>query len=182
MNFDERKTAQLAAYFLQKNKGTLYLIKLIKLLYIADRESFRAFGRPITNDKFVSMDNGPVLSRTYNLMLGATQSAGYWDSMISDRSDHKLSITDPSEISSDALSQAEKAIADRVFDEYGNIPRFKLCDMTHEFPEWEDPHGSSLPIHYERILESLKYSPEEIKHAMVILHEQQALDEFFGAA
>lgn len=178
MTFDERKTTQLAAYFLQKNKGMLYLIKLMKLLYLADRESFRILGRPITLDKYVSMDNGPVLSQTYNLMTGAKPSTGYWSSMISDRAEHKLSITDESEISTEALSESEMEIADGVFAEFGHKPRFDLCDMTHDFPEWDNPHGSSKPIHYEEILSAVGYSQEEITHAIVLLHEQQALDVF----
>jgi len=46
-------------------------LKLMKLLYLADRESMRRNGRPISGDRYVSMDHGPVLSQTLNLINGA---------------------------------------------------------------------------------------------------------------
>jgi len=43
-------------------------LKLIKLLYIIDREALLRWGRPLTGDRYVSMDHGPVLSQTLNLI------------------------------------------------------------------------------------------------------------------
>jgi uncharacterized phage-associated protein len=183
MRFDERKTTQLAAYFLLKSNGELYLIKLLKLLYIADREAFRRLGRPISFDNYVSMDNGPVLSQAYNLMTGSSMHFGnYWRSMISDRSGHKLSITDESEVSNEDLSDAEIEIADYVFENFGHIPRFDLCDLTHSFPEWQDPQGSSLQIRYEDILKALEYNDDEIKHAIERIDFKNQADKFFEVA
>ena len=46
--FNERKAAQMAAFFLgQGSGGRLAHLKLMKLLYLADREAVRAFGLPI---------------------------------------------------------------------------------------------------------------------------------------
>src|SRR5579871_3129735 len=41
-------------------------MQLLKLLYLADRESIRRAGHPITGDRFAAMKWGPVLSQTYN--------------------------------------------------------------------------------------------------------------------
>ena len=38
------------------------------MLYVADREALLTWNRPITGDKFVSMDNGPVVSLIYDLI------------------------------------------------------------------------------------------------------------------
>jgi len=43
-------------------------IKLIKLLYLADREALLRWGRPITTDCHVSMPKGPVVSQIYHLI------------------------------------------------------------------------------------------------------------------
>ncbi len=63
-------------------------MKLLKLLYLAARGALLAHGRPITYDRYVSMDHGPVLSQTYNLIV-AEQSQGqppsYWRQFISQR-------------------------------------------------------------------------------------------------
>jgi uncharacterized phage-associated protein len=43
-------------------------LKLIKLLYVLDGEALLRWGRPVTTDRYVSMDNSPVFSRIYNLI------------------------------------------------------------------------------------------------------------------
>ena len=66
--FNEKKATQAAAYLLRLRGGRMSYMKLIKLLYLADRISLNRRGRPITTDRYVSMDRGPVLSRTLNLI------------------------------------------------------------------------------------------------------------------
>ncbi|MCU7933748.1 MAG: SocA family protein [Candidatus Thiodiazotropha sp. (ex Dulcina madagascariensis)] len=182
MKYDEKKTTQLAAYFLRKSNGTLYLIKLLKLLYIADREAFRELGRPISFDRYVSMEQGPVLSHTYNLMNGAVQDDGYWSSIITPRDGHKLSISDESEVNFDALSDAELAIADEVYENFGHVQRFDLCKMTHNFDEWTDPESSSIPLSYRDVLLAVGYSEEDAEDSIEYIKEQQALSEFLESA
>lgn len=182
LKYDETKATELAAYFLKKSDGDMFLLKLMKLLYIADRESMRDRARPITFDHYVSMDNGPVLSRTLNIMNGMVQDTGAWATMIAPRNSHKVSIVDNSEVTFDDLSEAELQIADRVYKEYGHIPRFRLADLTHSFAEWQDPHGSSIPIRYEDVLQAVGYQPDEIPFIMQNMKEQQAINEFFEIA
>lgn len=65
--FNERKAAQMAAFFLRETPdSTMPHWKLMGLLYISDREALRAFGWPISGDRLVSMPHGPVLSHTLN--------------------------------------------------------------------------------------------------------------------
>ncbi len=180
--FNEQKTAQLAAYLLQKSDGTLFLIKLIKLIYIADRETFRCLGRPISYDRFVSMEHGPVPSHTYNLTNGAVQGEGYWSAMIAPRAGHKLSVTDESEVGFGALSEAELKIADNVFTQYGHVPRFDLVEITHQFEEWNDPRRSSSDITYKSILHAVGFSEEDANNALDYHKEQHDLSDFFNAA
>ena len=72
--FNERKAAQMAAFFLgQLLDRKMPHLKLMKLLYLSDREAVRAFGWPISGDRLVSMPHGPVLSQTLNLMDGFTR-------------------------------------------------------------------------------------------------------------
>ena len=46
-------------------------LKLIKLLYLADRAALIETGSPITGDRYVSMKFGPVLSNVLNLIKQA---------------------------------------------------------------------------------------------------------------
>ena len=81
--FNERKAAQAAAYLLCKAGGSLNVLKLVKLMYLAERESLRRYGETITGDALVSMRNGPVLSATLDHINGLVPSCqDGWDSLI----------------------------------------------------------------------------------------------------
>lgn len=63
--FDERKATQAACYLLSLNGGRMNYMKMIKLLYLSDREYITSYSNSITTDSYVSMDNGPVTSKRY---------------------------------------------------------------------------------------------------------------------
>ena len=66
--FNERKAAQAAAWFLRQQGGRMPHLKLVKLMYLADRQSLDEHGFPITGVLAVSMPHGPVLSMTLNVV------------------------------------------------------------------------------------------------------------------
>src|SRR5437773_97003 len=91
--FDELKAAQVAAFFLFKSAGQINVLKLTKLMYLAERESYKRYGEPLTGDRLVSMDHGPVLSRTLNYTNGTVESSeDGWDSWIEDREAHEVRL------------------------------------------------------------------------------------------
>jgi len=166
--FNERKTAQAAAFLLYRAGGQLHLIKLMKLLYLAERQSLQKYGEAITGDKLVSMDNGPVLSKTLDYINGAALSCeGGWDAWISDRADHIVALRDSSMIRSPeqdllALSDSDIEILDAVWAEFGHWERWKLVRYTHDkLPEWQDPQGSVLPITYESLFDALGFTQHQ---------------------
>ena len=69
--FNEAKAAQTAARLLKLRGGRMSYLKLIKLMYLIDREALLRWGRPVTTDCYVSMDKGPILSRTLILSSSA---------------------------------------------------------------------------------------------------------------
>jgi len=175
--FNAQKATESVAVLLKMGGGTLHHIHAMKLLYIAERRALQRWGRSITWDKFVSMDNGPVLSQTLNLINGSVPNSQIWDSSISDRADHQISLVNPEEFAPQALSRAEIKILEESWNEFGHIDRFKLCEMTHDFPEWQDPHGSSIPINFRSVLEDAHWTPEEItqiesEHAQIFASQQ----------
>lgn len=125
-------------------------LKLMKLLYIADRKALVELGRPITFDRFVSMEHGPVLSRTLDVMKRKVR-ADYWSQYISPPDDHELHLltTEPPR---EKLSRAEETILDSVFQEYGHYDKYHLRDLTHTFPEWQEPGDSSQDISLHNLL------------------------------
>src|SRR4051794_11299600 len=77
--FDILKVAQACAVLLKNEPSRrMSRLRLLKLLYIADREYLKERGRPITGDCVAAMDHGPVLSRTYDLIKGTDVAFATW--------------------------------------------------------------------------------------------------------
>jgi uncharacterized phage-associated protein len=161
--FREDRATQAAAFLLKLNKKrigfpVMRYIKLIKLMYLADREALLCLGHLITYDRLVSMDNGPVLSRVLDLIKGKV-SGEYWRQHISRWLPYWVILT--SDPSTDHLSVAEEKILLDVFRRFGHLGWRKLIDLTHRLPEWKDPHGSALTIEPREVLISQDVSAEE---------------------
>ncbi len=159
--FDERKTAQAAAYLIQLHGGQLNYMVLIKLLYLADRESWIENAQPITGDSMVSMPHGPVLSRILDLINMGKEDSREWFNYITESDGFNVSSVE-SDPQNDELSRYELKLLNRINDQFGNLNKWALRDYTHTLPEWEDPNGSSYPISPVDILKDAR-SPEEIK-------------------
>ena len=122
--FNERKATQMAAFFLgQTPEGRIAHLKLMKLLYLADREAVRTFGWPISGDRLVSMPHGPVLSQTLNLMDGDVESQpGGWEAWISGKENHELSLRQPLDVVAlDELAPAEIDVLKAVWSRFGHM-------------------------------------------------------------
>lgn len=168
MLFNEKKAAQVAAFFLHSGGSKLDLLKLMKLMYLAERTSLTEYGEPMIGDLLYSMEHGPVLSHTLNHMNGLRESMpGGWDSWVSDRADHELALRNPiTNIKRDLslLSDADLEILQSLWAKYGQLTGFQLRDITHEMcDEWEDPENSSIPIPYSRLLRCVGYTQEIAK-------------------
>ena len=172
--FREHKAADVAFRFLERHSGKMSCLKLVKLIYIVERESLLRWGRSVTYDRFVSMPHGPVLSRTLDLITeeAPPNEPSVFNQHISQPSDYKVELRDPFPMENSTLSPAEIDLIDDVYGQYGHLTRWNLVEITHSFPEWEDPQGSSTDISIRSILErNGKTEPE----ADAILSELNAL-------
>lgn len=182
--FSEKRTAQAAAFMLHRAGGRLPLLKLMKLLYLAERESLRVFGEPISGDKLVSMQHGPVLSKTLDMMNGwGGDAQDGWNAWIEDRSGYDLALRDPSMIRSPEqdlleLSDGDLDVLDSIWSKFGHMGKYELVEYTHSSacPEWEDPCGSSYPISSEKLLQAIGYKDEALRSALEHLEEQALLN------
>jgi uncharacterized phage-associated protein len=181
--FNERRVAQMAAYLLDRGKGPMKYLKLMKLLYLADRESMKRHGHPISGDRYVSMDQGPVLSNTLNLINGAVkfQERG-WDHWIADKADYAVSLKRKvSRESLDELSEADVDTLRDVHAKFGKSDQWKLVDYVHRYcREWTDPKGSSIPIKYEEIFRALGHTTAESKKLGARVEQQRGIDRLFA--
>jgi uncharacterized phage-associated protein len=151
LRFREDRVTQAAARLLRLHGARMPYLKLIKLLYFADRRALLELGRPISYDLFVSMPHGPVLSRTYDVILGEPETDSYWRRFISAPESYEVRLLE--EPPNDQLSPAEEGIIDSVFQRFGWMDKWALRDYTHKkLPEYQDPKGSSVPISIHEIL------------------------------
>lgn len=161
---NEEKAAQVAHYFACMSGRQINVLKLMKLMYLSDRSFIQQFGRSITKDHFVSMNNGPVLSGTLDLMNGARLDQKVWNSLLSDKANHNISSTHYSyEDHVGALSKAELKVMASVWDEFGEMNQWQLVEYTHKHcSEWEDPSGSAKPIHFSSVLKATGHDVDSV--------------------
>lgn len=148
--FREDKVTQVATLFLKMGGGKMNHLKLMKLLYLADREALVRWGRPIVYDSYVSMNQGPVLSQTLDLIHGDSSATKFWNKCISPTTNFEVSLLVKSETSK--LSRAEEKLIDEIFAKFKHLDQWQLVEYTHGLPEYQDPKGSSIPISYEKVL------------------------------
>jgi len=137
-------------------------MKLIKLLYLADREALKRWGRPVTTDRFVSMTHGPVLSQVLDRINSgsAPGEPSPWSELISAPDGYDVRLAAPTVApADDELSEAETELLAEVFEGYGHRNRWELVELVHALPEWKDPEGSSIPFEYGDVLRAMG-SPE----------------------
>lgn len=161
--FQEEKATQVAGLFLQLGGGRMNLMRLVKLMYLADREALVRWGRPVTMDTLCSMPRGPVLSNTLNLINEQPdpENPRYWHQYISERHEN-YEVELRVETKSDQLSRKEEQVVEEVFSKFGHLSQWQLVDYTHTLPEWKDPAGSMFPIDIRDILLPAGYTEQDV--------------------
>lgn len=158
MPYNPEKAAQTIAYFAMREGGSINVLKVIKLVYLADRESLRLRGHPIQDEPRFSLPHGPVNSTTLDHLNGAyRENQPVWQTVLKDRADNKVGLANKglTEAELDMLSKRELSILNDIWDKLGHMDRFDLADWTHlpeNVAEWQDPDGSRRAISLERMM------------------------------
>ena len=181
--YKEEKSAQIAAFFVEREGGKIPHLKLIKLMYIADRMSMEKTGFPMTYDRMKSLPHGPILDQTLNFIDSKpTPMPESWAKFLEKECRHTLTLHEEMEFSSLSLNDID--ILNDVYDTYGHLGKYALRDLTHDplhFPEWRDPNGSSLPIHYEDIFLAVGDSNELASAKAEQIRTIEAIDNIFDS-
>ena len=162
-------------------------LKLMKLMYLAERESMKLSGFPMMSDRLVSLKHGPVLSQTFNHINDMAPSAqfGGWDSWISDKAENKVALVKPLNADDlDELSRADLTILGYVWDRCGHMTKYQIRDYTHRAdicPEWRYPGDSMLPISYADVFVALGYSADQAAEMAAEVEAQHAIDAALAA-
>lgn len=174
--FSFQKALQAAAVLLKTEpEGRMNYMRLLKLLYIADRESLKQTGCSITQDRIVAMDHGPVPSRIYDLIMGRDPGSHTWSQfVVTEHFDVEL-FKDPG---NERLSPYEIEVLQKVAEDRESLNQWGVRDETHDFPEWEKNYvpGTSVGIPLRDILEAVGRGAD----AEAILEEAAKVDRFLA--
>ena len=177
LRFQFERTLQASAYLLRLDGKRMPYLRLLKLLYIADRESLAETGESITGDRAFAMEYGPVLSNVYDLIKGIGSKAGIWDDTIHSQGYAVELVSDPGR---GELSRTVVEKLTEVTERYRNVGDFELSKLSHDFPEWaEHYNGPSNPIPWQDIL-SAQGKTEMIAAVEQDERARQVFDDFFG--
>ena len=113
---------------------------LSKVLFFADRDHLRQFGRPVTGDAYIAMDNGAVPSRIYDIVKGALDffgdPAAIDAALMVNQGAKYHEISAKRNANTDLLSETDIAALDSAikFCRGKSFPH--LSSLTHQEPAW----------------------------------------------
>lgn len=87
--FDLKKAAHVAAYLLWKRGGEMSSLKLMNLMYLAEKRFLLEHGERLTGDTMVSMPMGPVLSGVCDCFMGGHE---YWCAWVKNPGNYNLAL------------------------------------------------------------------------------------------
>jgi Protein of unknown function (DUF4065) len=161
--FKMRKAAQAAAHILHQHGGRLNWSKLIRLLYLAERQSLVTRGYPIIGDQMVAAFEGPTLATLTSLV----ESDAFWTEYLSKPVGADIYLR-RIEFDTDELSKFEVNLLDRIDSEHGAKDSRTLAMESRQLKEWRKPNSSSdsaLPIDPSDILRLEGWSDPDIDSA-----------------
>jgi uncharacterized phage-associated protein len=178
--YNKIRTAQAIALLVRLNGSPINKMKLIKLLYLVDREALIHGGAPLTGDQPYAMKFGPVLSTTLDHLNYGDPLDPFWDEHIQE-ANHSVRVErDPGD---DELSKQDHKLIVEVFERFKGLTQFELAEWCHQnLPEWSDPGSTAARISFESILEAAGKSPEEIQRISQESDYYAEADKLLGAA
>lgn len=182
--FNETKTTDAAMLFIDLAGGSIAYIKLLKLLYLADREALELWERPISHDTYFLLQHGPVLSVTYDLIKGRRigNIGNYWAKNIKTSQNSAPTVELRGKLPDHlSLSRRETSLIRQLHEKFCDYKPFELVRFTHTLPEYHPiVKGKSSPLPLTEILRVLNYEQSDIERISAELIDEAIEDVWFG--
>jgi uncharacterized phage-associated protein len=188
--FSLDKFLNALAYFASEGVKDLTKLKAVKLLYLADQYHLFRYGRPVTGDRYIAMDLGPVPEDAFQLISRLIEPAEVTDperehalqfievhkgflhrySVLRARQKPDLSV----------FSDSEVEALEATLREYGARPARALVDLTHTHRAYKRADagrlpGSSCRLPYEYFFDD---APGDSMPARALAEQEQEDREF----
>lgn len=147
--FDFDKALEAILYIARRIPSPTFL-KVSKILYLADLEHLKAYGRFIVGDRYIAMDYGPVPSDTNNIMRAARGEKQFEASkeiiaaafeVISGRDIKPLRDGRES-----VFSKSDLECLNAVISQHGAKGVGRLMELTHDSAWKETVGGQEIPL------------------------------------
>ena len=159
--FQPLRATQVAGVLVRLAGGRLNYTKLLKLMHLADRRSLLETGAPITGDRVVNMDKGPVLSTVYDCIKGNAPQCTSWQECFRIERFDLVAIVDAGD---SELSDYDVEVLEALHRQYRSHTYIQMIDVAHGLPEWRNPFpAKSSPVSHEQILVASGASPEQVR-------------------
>ena len=147
--YNRKKAINVLLWFLNKHSGKLNKVKLVKLVFFADRGHLAKYGRPIVGGEYYALAYGPICSELLNDINESDS-----DVTLPFKNDSYDVCSLENHVNEDILSESDIEVLEAIEKEYGIQDPFKLSDLTHELKAYKknDPEAKGvgrLPLPYE---------------------------------
>jgi uncharacterized phage-associated protein len=164
--YDKDRAWNAALWLLHHTGMQLSLMKLLKLVFLADLKHLLTFERPIIGGTYKAMTYGPVAYELYNDMKFPSP-----DSPFTFIPPYYVQTTSP--VNEDFLSESDIKTLCHIYDAYGSMDAIALSNITHKFPLWKDRQSENDPIPYESFFLDI---PEKYRQTLGIDIDQEDRD------
>lgn len=140
-------------------------LRLLKLLYIADRTLVKETAHPMIGDRLVAMEKGPLHSHVYDLLKSTGENPPDWDKYFERHGYTVKCVSDPGVT---FLSRRELRILNQTVSDYLEVDTWDVVEATHAFEEWKKaydriPPNSSGPIELKEMFEAVGLSDADFE-------------------
>lgn len=144
------------------------VLRILKVLYLADKLHLSRYGRFIVRDNYVAMEYGPVASNTYDLL----KDEGVTDFSVVGKKKDVIPCRDADVME---FSRTDVECLDEIIRDYGRASTDRLIAIAHD-QVWREisdngkrvkkdtPGPNSLPMPIERIADGLANAAEVRDH------------------
>ncbi len=162
--FNYEKANEVILYLSNRDEG-MSKMRLLKFVFFADLYHINNYGRPILGDKYVAMDNGPVLSKLYDMLKQSTDDYKIIDNKL---------IEPNRDANTDYLSKSDIEALDYTINQYSQYETFKLSALSHEYQAWklareQEPTSKNPDMLWENIVEGKKRREDLAENSTAIV-------------
>ena len=170
--FDFPRVLAAVTYIASKKIPDLTMYKILKILFLADKNHLVRYGRTLTGDKYCALPDGPVPSRVYDLFKKQVLKKPFTkegEQIVANLSINKAKqypeFQARTPFDADELSKSDIEALDYAIKELRSLDYDQIKRLTHKIPAYDRvwkarPKGrDSVPMKVEDLFEG---DPNEV--------------------